>query len=177
MFDQENYLQCWLFASHAHKHQKYPGDDLPYLTHIGSVVMEVVAAADSIEDIDLAISCAILHDTIEDTEVTYDDILSTFSETVADGVMALTKNTKLPTKEKRMIDSLTRIQQQPKSVWAVKLADRISNLGKPPHYWNLAKKQKYAEEAGIILNYLGDANELLAERLSGKIKDYQNLYC
>lgn len=177
MFDQENYLACWLFASHAHKHQYYPGNNLPYLTHIGSVVMEVLAVADSIENIDLAISCALLHDTIEDTEITYDDVVSAFSETVAEGVMALTKNAELPNKEDRMIDSLTRIQQQSKSVWVVKLADRISNLGKPPHYWDLSKKQKYAEEAGMILDYLGDANKLLAERLNGKIQSYQDLYC
>jgi (p)ppGpp synthase/HD superfamily hydrolase len=80
------------------------------------------------------------------------------------------------TEEPQMIDSLTRIQQ-PKSIWAVKLADRISNLGKPPHYWDQAKKQNYAKEADVILAYLGDANSLLAERLGSKIERYQSLYC
>ena len=139
--------------------------------------MEVVAVADSIEAIDLAISCAILHDTLEDTDTTYDELVNAFSKRVAEGVMALTKNTELPRKEEQMIDSLTRIQQQPVSVWGVKLADRISNLGKPPQYWDLAKKQKYAEEAKMILAYLGDANALLAARLREKIEHYQNAYC
>ena len=174
LFDQERYLKAWNFASHAHKNQLFINNELPYLTHIGYVVMEVIAIAATIEDIDLAISCAILHDTIEDTEVSYDDIASAFSKKIADGVMALTKNETLPSKQEQMIDSLNRTKQEGKSVWAVKLADRISNLKQPPQHWDQAKIKYYREEARLILENLKDANTLLATRLEDKIEAYQS---
>jgi (p)ppGpp synthase/HD superfamily hydrolase len=71
-----------------------------------------------------------------------------------------------------MLDSLNRIKQQPIEVWAVKMADRISNLYEPPYYWNDEKKLKYIEEAEIIHNELKDGNEYLARRLKIKIKEY-----
>lgn len=177
MFDQEKYLKAWLFAAEKHQDQKYPGGELPYLTHIGCVVMEVIANTKHIDNINLAISCAILHDTIEDTETTFDELVNIFSVDIAKGVMALTKNSKLPTKQERMIDSLERIIKQPTSVWVVKLADRISNLNKPPHHWDIEKIQHYVKEAELILSYLGTANKSLAQRLEDKIKIYQEKYC
>ena len=71
-----------------------------------------------------------------------------------------------------MLDSLQRILKQPKALWAVKMADRISNLGEPPHYWNNEKRRNYQNEAKIILEHLAEGNELLAVRLQEKIDDY-----
>jgi len=120
----------------------------------------------------LAIICAILHDTIEDTPTTYADIEKEFGTSVADGVMALSKNEKLETKREQMLDSLMRIKQQPKEVWVVKMADRVANLGKPPHYWSPEKIKAYRDEAQIIFENLGVADEVMAERLRGKIEEY-----
>jgi (p)ppGpp synthase/HD superfamily hydrolase len=86
--------------------------------------------------------------------------------------MALTKDESLPDKTSMMLDSLERIKAQPKEVWMVKMADRISNLYSPPFYWNDRKIMKYAEEAELILNALAPANELLAARLRAKIDAY-----
>jgi len=172
IFNQENFIKVWSFASEAHKNQNMPGNDLPYLTHIGSVVMELLAVADTIENIDLAISCAILHDTIEDTKVTYDEILSNFSKDVADGVLSLTKEIGLGTKQEQMIDSLNRIMKQPKSIKVVKLADRISNLKEPPSYWSSVKIQAYKEESEMILKVLKGSNIFLEQRLEKKIEIY-----
>jgi (p)ppGpp synthase/HD superfamily hydrolase len=72
-----------------------------------------------------------------------------------------------------MIDSLERIKSQPKEIWAVKLADRITNLQPPPRHWNQLKKQKYLEEARIIHKELIDGNVFLADRLWIKINDYE----
>jgi len=174
--NQENLIQLWKFASKAHAHQKVPSSELPYLTHIGLVLMEVMAVGDSIEDIELALSCAILHDTIEDTQVCYEDIVASFSKEIADGVLALTKNSTLETKSMQMLDSLERIKKQKKSVWAVKLADRISNLQAPPSHWSIPKIKAYWEESKVILETLGSCNEPLAMRLEEKIKGYEGFF-
>ena len=172
MYNQDEITKAWFFASRVHKEQFYPGEKLPYITHIGNVMMEVMAVASSLENAELAICCAILHDTMEDTPTTYADIEKEFGLAVADGVMALSKNLTLATKREQMLDSLRRIKQQPKEVWAVKMADRVSNLGEPPHYWKPEKVKAYRDEAKIILEHLAEANELLAIRLQGKIDNY-----
>lgn len=120
----------------------------------------------------LAIKCAILHDTIEDTSASYEKINELFGHEVANGVLALTKNDKIEGQIEKMLDSLKRIKEQPVEIWAVKMADRISNLYQPPYYWEDEKKLKYIEEAEIILDELKDGNQYLAERLKTKIKEY-----
>ncbi len=52
------------------------------------------------------------------------------------------------------------------------MADRISNLGEPPHHWNNEKRKRYQDEAKIILENLAEGNKLLAVRLQEKIDNY-----
>ena len=173
ILNQDKITKAWFFASRVHKEQKYPGEELPYITHIGNVLLEVMAVASSLDNAQLAICCAILHDTIEDTSTTYEDILQEFGADVANGVMALSKDKTLNTKQEQMQDSLKRIKEQAKEVWVVKMADRVANLGEPPHYWSLEKKRAYQEEARLILEQLYEANEQMANRLKAKIEDYE----
>lgn len=169
---------AWQLVSKLHDGQKYgggnEGERVEYINHIGSVVFEVLNASRLTENMntDLAIKCAMLHDTIEDTAFNYERVNNLFGSEVASGVLALTKNDEIKDSHEKMLDSLSRIKQQPIEVWAVKMADRICNLYEPPYYWNDEKKLKYAEEAEIIWNELKDGNTYLAERLKSKIKEY-----
>ncbi|WP_394831351.1 HD domain-containing protein [Pendulispora rubella] len=170
---QERWLQAWYFAAQAHAGQKVPGTELPYLIHLGAVGMEVLAAHQSspFARPGLAVQCALLHDTLEDTDVDEKALLAHFDPAVVAGVRALTKDASLP-KAEAMDDSLRRIREQPVEVWAVKLADRITNLGPPPPHWRADKVEAYRDEAARILASLGAAHATLAERLSRKIADY-----
>jgi guanosine-3',5'-bis(diphosphate) 3'-pyrophosphohydrolase len=159
---------------HLAKNQNVPGTDLPYVVHLSNVAMEILMAAPETENFNLglAVQVALLHDTIEDTEAEYEDLVELFGREIADGIKALTKNKDLY-KDYAMIDSLERIKSQPVEIWAVKLADRITNLQSPPKHWNQLKKQKYLEEARIIHEELKDGNVYLADRLWAKIKEYE----
>lgn len=176
MWNQDLYHRAFLFAGEAHGTQKIPGSDVSYTVHLANVCMEVmtavVATTDREYDANLAMLCALLHDTIEDTEVTYGDVEEAFGKQVADGVLALTKDESLASKGEMMVDSLRRIKEQPAEVWLVKLADRTTNMNKPPHYWRREKRVAYRDEALLILRELGAANAYLAERLGAKIEDY-----
>ena len=174
IWQQDKYIKACKFAAEAHNGQPVPGTDLPYLVHLSLVSMEVIAAIgiDDRYDADLAMQCAWLHDTIEDTKTSYDDIVDNFGVEVADGVQALTKNEGLP-KSDQMADSLKRIKDQPKEVWAVKMADRTTNLQPPPHYWDQEKIVRYREEALLIHEELREANEMLADRLLSKAEAYK----
>ncbi len=177
-WNQDGYLKAWNFASKAHLRQVLHTSDLPYINHIGLVTMEALAAITLdqqllIQQPDLFVQCALLHDTIEDTSVDYQQLKEHFGVAVADGVLALTKNEELPSKALQMQDSLERILVQPKEVWMVKLADRITNLQPPPKHWDLEKKIYYADEALLIMQTLGKANLQLQQRLADKIEQYQ----
>lgn len=162
-------------AKHQEKEQKVPGTDLPYVVHLSNVAMEIIIAAFHSTDFDLdfAVQVALLHDTIEDTSTSFEELESKFGVRIADAVLALTKNTELP-KEQQMQDCLMRIQRLQPEVWAVKLADRITNLQPPPSHWDNAKKIKYRQEAQTILTELKGGNAYLAKRLEEMIETYGN---
>ncbi len=173
MWNPDLYQKTLSFANHAHREQKLPGSDLPYVAHLCNVCMEAVNAVlqSGTEDINLTMQCALLHDTIEDTKLTYQDVERAFGTRVADGVLALTKDEKLE-KSAQMPDSLKRILQQSSEIRIVKMADRINNLSKPPHYWTKEKKAKYQGEARLILDTLGGVNPYIETRLGNRIEQY-----
>ena len=177
MFSQENYIEVLNFAAIAHGEQKTP-KGLPYLAHITCVAMEVINACEKSsldeEKANLAISCALLHDVIEDANITYDELYMKFGEKVANGVEALTKDKTLASKQEQMKDSIERLLTQPYEIQMVKLADRITNLGIPPKHWDNDKIKKYQKEAGFILSCLGNSNIYLSKRLEEKIENYNN---
>ena len=176
MFSQENYIEVLNFAALAHGEQKTP-KGLPYIAHITCVAMEVINACEKSQleqnKTDLAISCALLHDVIEDTNITYNEIYVKFGDKIANGVEALTKDKTKSTKQEQMKDSLERLLAQPYEIQMVKLADRITNLGIPPKHWDSEKMKKYQEEAALILSCLKNSNIYLAKRLEEKIEEYK----
>ena len=173
-WSQEAYIKAYRFAAEKHKGQLVPNTEWSYLAHLSMVSMEVMAALDHESDMDenLAVQVAILHDTIEDTDTTYEELQLEFGQPVADGVLAVTKNKDIE-KHLQMPDSLKRIKRQPKEIWMVKLADRITNLQPPPSYWTAEKRKKYLDEAKLILAELNSGNALLSKRLNEKIQAYQ----
>jgi len=172
MFVADRYVAALRFAAERHAGQKVPGSELPYLVHVVSVAAEVIAAGDVREsESELAVLCALLHDTIEDTGTTHAEVAAAFGAAVADGVQALSKDAALP-KEQRMADSLRRIRAQPQAVWAVKVADRITNLSEPPASWSTEKRRAYLEEARQIADALRGASAALDARIAQRIAGY-----
>lgn len=173
------YAKAWHFATKAHQGQFYgghhPEEQIAYNTHLASVAMEIMAVYqyDQSFDANFAVQCALLHDTLEDTSTSYESLQEIFGLDVANGVLALSKDASLP-KDKQLHDSLQRIKLQPREIWMVKLADRITNLYHPPFYWDAPRILAYQAEAGVILNELGSASIHLSKRLSEKIVDYRN---
>lgn len=173
---QTTYIRTLNFAStrHTAKGQNVPGTNLPYEVHLCSVAMEIIVAGYNTSGFNtvFAVQVALLHDTLEDTNTSFAELEEEFGTDVAGAVSALTKDADLP-KKQQMTDCLSRIKLQSYEVWAVKLADRITNLQPPPYFWDRTKKQHYLEEARLILHALAQGNEYLAERLKVKIGEYQ----
>ncbi len=172
---QTLYQQALAFAALKHEAsgEKVKGTDLPYIVHVVDVAMEILVAAPHSDEFDLgfAIQVALLHDTVEDTDTTLKEIEEHFGKEIAVAVDALTKNEKLSKKD-QIKDSVQRIRQLQKEVWAVKLADRITNLMPPPKDWSKEKIQHYLDDSKMIWEELKDGNLSLAQRLEQEIKDY-----
>jgi len=176
-WSQEAYLAAWHFAAEAHRGQKVPGSKSPYIVHVAAVAMEVIAALreETVDHPDLAVQCALLHDTVEDTDTSAEDLAERFGAAVTGGVAALSKRGDLA-KPEAMRDSLERISAQPREIAMVKLADRITNLQPPPDFWTAEKCTAYRAEAQDIHAALAGASPYLAARLAAKIEAYA-AYC
>lgn len=179
-WNRDLYAKAWHFVTLKHSKQTYggrlPEQQIEYINHLGSVAMElmwVLANSDETYRADLLIQCALLHDTLEDTATDFEELSQTFGADVAAGVSALTKNKSMPNKQEQMLDSLQRIQQQPREIWMVKMADRVTNLYHPPYYWDKAKIATYRQEAQLIYDHLASADVHIAQRLAHKIEVYQ----
>lgn len=173
VWDHDKVIDALRFATEAHAGQTITGTEHPYVIHPAHVALEIAGAlaVEGAANPDLAMLCALLHDVVEDCDVTAADIEAAFGAGVASGVAALSKDPALPRLE-AMRDSLARILREPREVWMVKLADRISNLMPPPAHWDRARCAAYAAEAQLILDTLGEASPLLARRLAAKIAAY-----
>src|SRR5262249_29647562 len=159
-----SFVHAYRFAAKAHLGQTITGCQLPYLTHVTITCMEVIAAlrGEPAHNPDLAVQCALLHDTIEDTDITYEYVKLEFGKGVTEGLLALSKDPSLK-KELQLKDSLQRIRIQPREIWMVKLADRISNLHNHPPGWTRKKIASYKQDALLIYNTLKDASPLLSK--------------
>ena len=87
-WDRDLYIKAFRFAAEKHKNQVFPGTELPYIMHVSFVAMEIIAAltAETGREGDLAVQCALLHDTLEDIETSYSELVENFGRAVAEGV-------------------------------------------------------------------------------------------
>ena len=176
MFTPDRYVAAFRFAAIKHEGQRMAGSEFPYLVHVASVACEVIAALEPGLDADLAVQCALLHDTLEDTQTTFDELDAQFGRAVAEGVLALSKVDESIPKDQRMADSLRRIRLQPREVWIVKLGDRITNLAPPPEKWSSEKRRAYLAEAVEIVEALGSASPAMEVRIRARIAAYSSYF-
>lgn len=112
------------FATRCHQGQMRKDGKTPYIAHpfrVAFALRDVFGCDDEV-----AICCALLHDTIEDTATDYDDIERRFGQKVADAVAAMTKNMLLP-EPQREPDYDQRLADGPWQARLVKLADVYDN--------------------------------------------------
>lgn len=148
-------------------------EEKPYYEHCFAVAEIIKTHVKEKIDFDYACTLAYLHDSIEDTDVTYDYLLKEFGKNVADGVFALTKNKEIPY-ENQIEDSVVRIKKLGKNEVAItKMADRSCNLLKIPDFWSYEKAKHYLQDAMLIYDELKFSSSSLANFLNSKIEAYR----
>lgn len=151
-----------LFAIKAHANQKY--GDLPYEYHLAMVFNKLVEndAGDVLGEAVLAAGW--LHDTLEDTPVTFDDMFREFGRHVARIVFACTDEEGKNRKERHQ-RTYPKLKAAGREAIAVKLADRISNVQhslKCNHGMFKMYKKEYPEFKEA-LHLAGELKKLWAE--------------
>ena len=134
------------FAEEKHKNQKY--GEYPYTKHLE----DVVRVLESFDIKNPSILCSgWLHDTIEDTPTSYDEVAEQFTKEIADIVFAVTNE---PGKNRKERNSKTypKIKKCLKAA-CVKLADRIANVNESiannPNLLAMYKKEYPSFKEGI----------------------------
>ena len=158
--------QAILFATRAHRNQKRKYTGEPYVTHPISV-MEIVREVPHTEDMLIA---ALLHDTVEDTDVTLEDIRAEFGDTVAQYVNGLTDVSGLEDgnrAERKALDRAHTAVQCPE-VKTIKLADLIHNTSSiekhDPSFYKVYRLEKIA-----LLEHLSEGDPTLFHRAQAQV--------
>jgi GTP diphosphokinase / guanosine-3',5'-bis(diphosphate) 3'-diphosphatase len=146
-------LKALAFATEKHRGQvRKDADSTPYIQHpiaLASMLWEV-----GIHDAEV-LAAAILHDTIEDTPTTHDDLETRFGRAVADLVAEVTDD-KRQRKADRKRTQVEHAKHLSPRARLVKLADKTCNLrdvaNSPPADWSLQRKQEYFDWAKSVVD-------------------------
>ena len=197
-FNSDALSKAYTFALDAHKDQKRDSGD-PYLIH-------PVAVADILTDLKLdsaTIATGLLHDTIEDTKITYETVKTEFGKEVADLVEGVSKISELEGKviensKAENIRKLILATSKDIRVLLVKLADRLHNMRTLNSISDENRRKRIAKETMEIyaplsdrmgMNHIRDeledlsfqklnpdARNLVVERLSINKKNRENSF-
>ena len=161
----------------AEKHRNQRRKDLarsPYINHpIG--VMYLLWEVGGVKDTDVLVA-ALLHDTIEDTQTSPDEIDQSFGHAVLSFVLEVTDDKRKPKAEQRRLQ----IEHAPHlshGARLIKLADKCCNVHdltvSPPKFWSTNYRREYLEWTERVVVALGPTNRALEayyerEVISGK---------
>lgn len=124
MFLSEKINKAVTFAAKAHDGQyRRTGNKAPYISHCFQVGL-ILSRAGFSEEIVMA---GILHDIVEDTPVSLEDIENEFGENVASIVAGVTVSNSLPFKERRLLQ-VKILSSASAEIKAVKTADLVHNI-------------------------------------------------
>ncbi|MBP2298640.1 HD domain-containing protein [Azospirillum picis] len=141
------------FAAHKHIDQRRKGVRAePYVNHLSEVALLVAEATDGKDPV--VVIAALLHDTLEDTDASYEEIERLFGVEVVQVVAETTDDKRMSKAERKQhqIDAAATASPRAK---LVKLADKVSNLRSmahsPPADWPLTRKVEYFEWAHAVV--------------------------
>ena len=142
------------FAARKHMKQKRTGEEAePYLNHLIEVATLVAESTDGRPDVVIA---ALLHDAVEDQDVTSAEIAYLFGPTVASLVAELTDDKSLP-KQVLKDQQIAGTSHKSDGASVIKLADKTSNLlaiANSPPPWPPDRKRAYVEWARAVVSGL-----------------------
>ena len=156
-------LKALAFAAHKHRDQRRKDAEAsPYINH-PIALADVLMNEGGVTDIEV-LCAALLHDTVEDTATTHEELVNAFGARIARVVAEVTDDKALPKSERKrlQVEHAASISREAK---LVKLADKICNLRdvveRPPAKWDLQRRRDYFEWAKEVVDRLRGTNPRL----------------
>ena len=161
--DTAKLLEALAFAAERHKNQRRKDAGAsPYVNH-PIALAHVLATTGGIDDL-VVLQAAVLHDTIEDTETTQEELRAKFGDAVTDIVLEVTDDKALP-KQRRKQLQVEHAPHKSHGAALVKLADKTCNLrdiaAEPPADWSLTRRQEYFDWAKQVVDALPNVSKEL----------------
>lgn len=156
-------IKAVAFAADKHRNQRRKDADAsPYINH-PIALANVLSNEGGIANEDVLIA-ALLHDTIEDTQTTEQELREVFGDKIASIVLEVTDDKSLP-KVERKLKQVEHAAHASIEAKLVKLADKICNLrdmvSSPPKDWPLERRQEYFAWAKAVVAGLRGTNSKL----------------
>ena len=156
-------LKAALFAANKHSNQRRKDREAsPYINHplqVANIIFEI----GGVDDPEILTS-ALLHDTLEDTSTTPEEIEKLFGTRVRKIVEEVTDDKSLPYNERKRRQIL-HASELSVGATLIKLADKISNVLdvtiSPPRFWTNSRRREYLDWAEEVVNNLTKCNEHL----------------
>jgi len=165
----ETVLKAAAFAAEKHRNQRRKDEEAsPYINHPIQVAHILVQA--DVEDPEV-LAAALLHDSIEDTNTSFEELEIVFGYEIANIVAECTDDKKLSKLERKQaqIDRAAKISRKAR---LVKLADKIANVNDmndaPPAGWSLERKREYFDWARQVVDRMRGTHAVLEARFDGE---------
>ena len=149
-------FQALRFAARKHRDQRRKDPEAsPYINH-PIALADILWNEAGIEE-PTVLCAALLHDTVEDTETTEEELLELFGPRIAAIVMEVTDDKSLPKAERKRLQ-VENVPGLSREARLVKLADKISNVRDvataPPPDWPLQRRREYFDWAKSVVDRL-----------------------
>ena len=158
-------LKALAFAAHKHRDQRRKDAEAsPYINH-PIALADVLVNEGGVTDVEV-LCAALLHDTVEDTATTHEELSGAFGARVARIVAEVTDDKALSKAERKrlQVEHAAALSFEAK---LVKLADKICNLrdvaSHPPAQWDLARRREYFDWAKNVVDGLRGVHRKLEE--------------
>ena len=167
-------LDASLFAAEKHQNQtKNNEKKTPYIIHPIEVA-DIVMRVGHVYKQDVLVA-ALLHDVIEDTGASFEDIAKRYGIVASSYVKEMTEKKELSLKERKKAQIIGAFHQTP-DVAVIKFSDKLSNLNtllkNPPSTWSRDKVDQYFLWAQSVIENLPESNQLLKKAVKQVITDY-----
>ena len=151
------------FAARRHLSQRRKGDAAePYINHLTEVAALLAEATDGADPV--LVMGGLLHDTLEDTATTYEDLVESFGPEVAALVAEVTDDKSLPKEERKRLQ-IEKTPGKSRRAKLLKLADKTSNLralvSSPPRGWTEERLRDYVVWAEAVVGSCRGLNDRL----------------
>ena len=151
------------YAARQHIAQRRKGDRAePYVNHVVEVAAMLAEATDGADAV--LVMGGLLHDTLEDTDATYEDLAARFGPEVAALVGEVTDDKSLP-KDVRKRLQIEKTPSKSRRAKLLKIADKTSNLRSlmhsPPAGWTAERLRDYVVWAGQVVKSCRGLNAAL----------------